>query len=373
MRHARQRLTRRGTLLRGILHRWWKRARKVEDQVRRRTAKRARKAGDQVRRLTSNAAVLVQQPLYYRVPGERRDCPACGSRRIRHVRPLAYSQLIDHRWRVGFISGCAACGLLFANPFPTDEHLADVYSPEGDWGRSRQQDEKKSMSPARLAQMFAPLRARLDVLAPVPGSTVLDFGCGRGSVLNALAKAGWTTYGIDPSTKVAFRRHREVVDLPDTSTFHLVVLRQVLEHVAAPLAILRSLARATHPGGFVVISVPNLDGLHEHGDRAYCLRSKTHVIAYSSMCLEYLLNAAGFALVSVEAPDFLGRRKMVVIGQRVDPAPTHRPAAPLAAALTALARYDARQGRRSAGRLPVRVQAAAWNWRRGRAKHRPGG
>ena len=88
----------------------------------------------------------MQQPLYYRVPGERRDCPACGSRRIRHVRPLAYSQLIDHRWRVGFISGCAACGLLFANPFPTDEHLADVYSPEGDWGRSRQQDEKSLFS-----------------------------------------------------------------------------------------------------------------------------------------------------------------------------------------------------------------------------------
>ena len=55
---------------------------------------------------------------------------------------------------------------------------------------------------------------RLDVLAPPPGSTVLDFGCGRGEVLDGLAGAGWTTYGVDPATKVAFRRHREVVDIP---------------------------------------------------------------------------------------------------------------------------------------------------------------
>ena len=332
------------------------------------------------------AVVLVRQLIYYRVPGERHDCPGCGSRRIRHVRPLAYSRKTHPRRCVGFISGCAGCGLLFANPFPTDAHLATVYSPEGGWGhRYRQQGEAKSVrtplkkaKPVRadgLAPMFAPLRTHLDVFAPAPGSTVLDFGCGRGGVLDVLAEAGWTTYGLEPATKVAFRRHREVVDIPDTPTFHLVVLRQVLEHVAAPLAILRSLAGATHPGGFVVISVPNLDRLHEHGDREYCLSSKTHVLAYSSTCLEYLLNTAGFALVSVEASAKTGSkpraRKMMVIGQRVDPTPTHRPAAPLAAARTALARHDARQGRGSPRGLPVRVQAAAWNWRRCREGRRP--
>ena len=297
------------------------------------------------------------------MPGERHDCLACGSRRIRHVRPLVYSQSIDHRCSVGFISGCAACGLLFANPFPTDQHFAGVYSLDGDYGRKyRQQDEEKPVSAARLAQLLAPLRGRLDVFASAPDRAVLDFGCGSGGVLDVLAEAGWTTYGVEPSTKVAFRRHREVVAIPDTPTFHLVVSRQVLEHVAAPLYILRSLARATHPGGWVVISVPNLDGLPEHGDRAYCLRSKTHVLAYSSVCLEYLLNTAGFDVVSVQALD--GRRKMVVIGQRVDAAPMHRPIAPLAAALTALARYDARQGSGATSGLPVRVQAAKLNFLR---------
>ena len=77
------------------------------------------------------------------------------------------------------------------------------------------------MSPARLARLFALLRGQLDVLAPPFGSTVLDFGCGLGELLDGLAGAGWTTYGMDPATKVAFRRHGEVVDIPDTALSHL--------------------------------------------------------------------------------------------------------------------------------------------------------
>ena len=370
VRHARQRLTRGVQRRRVVLRRWWKRARKAWKSGLAATSKWTQKAGGQIQRLTSNAVVLVRQPIYYRMAGERHDCPACGSRRIRHLRPLAYSQSIDHRCSVGFISGCAACGLLFANPFPTDDHFAEVYSLDGDYGRKySEQDKEKPVSAARLTHMFAPIRDQLDVFAPAPDRAVLDFGCGRGGLLDVLARAGWTTYGVDPSTKVAFRRHREVVDIPDTPTFHLIMSRQVLEHVAAPLAILRSWARATHPSGFVVISVPNLDGLPEHGDRKYCLRSETHVLAYSSACLEYLLNTAGFDVVSVDALE--GRRKMVVIGQRVDAAPMHRPLAPLAAALTALARYDARPGSGPTSGLPVRVQAAVWNWRRSWDGHRP--
>lgn len=278
------------------------------------------------------------------------------------------SSPIDHLWRVGFVTGCEACGLLFANPLPSDVHLADVYSPEGDWGRSRQDDEEELVTPGRLERMFAPVRDRFDVLAPAAGSAVLDFGCGLGGLLDTLAVAGWTTYGVDPATKVAFRRHREVVEIPDTPTFDLVVLHHVLEHVAEPLAILRSLARATRQGGFVVISVPNLDGVPEHGDLHYCLRSKTHVLAYSSECLAYLLAAAGFALVSAEAHAVSpSGRQMVVIGERVGREPADGPVNPLKAGLAALASHGARYGGSPSGALPVRFQAAALNLERGRA------
>ncbi len=373
LRHLLQRI-KPGGRLRRFVTRAWKRVREL-----------GRHASARVRRRASYAVVRARQFAYYRAPGERRDCPACGSGRIRHVRPLSFtsaamadcsplpgqSSSIDHLWRVGFMSGCEACGLLFANPLPSDVHLADVYSPEGDWGRSRQDDEEELVTPGRLERMFAPVRGRFDVLAPAAGSAVLDFGCGLGGLLDTLAGAGWMTYEVDPATKVAFRRHREVVDMPDTPTFDLVVLHHVLEHVAAPLAILRSLARATRQGGYAVISVPNLDGLPEHGDLQYCLRSKTHVLAYSSECLAYLLAAAGFELVSAEAHTVSpSGRQMVVIGERVGREPAGGPAKPLEAGLAALARHGARYGGSPSGALPVRIQAAVLNLKRGRAASR---
>jgi len=58
-------------------------------------------------------------------------------------------------------------------------------------GRSRQDDEEELVNPGRLERMFAPVRGRLDVLAPAIGSAVLDFGCGLGGLLDTLAGAGW--------------------------------------------------------------------------------------------------------------------------------------------------------------------------------------
>jgi 2-polyprenyl-3-methyl-5-hydroxy-6-metoxy-1,4-benzoquinol methylase len=370
LRHLLQRL-KPGGRLRRVVTRAWKRVRES-----------GRDAGAKARRRMSHAIVHARQLAYYRVPSERRDCPACRSGRIHHVRPLSFTSSAmaacspspgqpgpnEFLWRFGFVSGCEACGLLFANPLPSEVHLADIYSPEGDWGRTRQDDEEESVTVGRLERMCAPIRGRFDVLAPAAGSAVLDFGCGLGGLLDTLAGAGWMTYGVDPATKVAFRRHREVVDIPDTPTFDLVVLHHVLEHVTAPLAILRSLARATRQGGYAVISVPNLDGLPEHGDLHYCLRSQTHVLAYSSECLACLLATAGFELVSVEAHAVSpSGRQMVVIGERVGREPAGGPANPLEAGLAALARHGARYGGGPSGVLPVRIQAAALNLERGRA------
>ena len=370
VRHGAQRL-KPGARLRRVVTRASKRCRQL-----------VRSGGFHIRRRTTKFIVRTRQIIYYRVPGERRDCPACRSRQIRPVRPLSFTSAamvaaspfpedarpIENLWRVGFISGCESCGLLFANPLPREEQLANVYSPEGDWGRSRQDEEEELVNTGRLERIFAPIRDQLDVLAPPAGSTVLDFGCGLGGLLDTLASMGWTTYGIDPATKVAFRRHREVVDLPSTPTFDLVVLHHVLEHVAAPHEILRSLMRATHVGGFLLVSVPNLDGLPEHGDLQYCLRSKTHVMAYSSACLEQLFAAAGFDLVSVESRSVSPRgRQMVALGRRRDHAPVSVGVGrPLTRALVALERHEARTGEVPDGVLPVRFQAAELNLARER-------
>jgi SAM-dependent methyltransferase len=269
--------------------------------------------------------------------------------------PLSSSR---RRWRFGFITGCARCGVLFANPLPTAAELDAVYSPEGQWGQRRQDEHEKQVSHRRLQAIFAPVSRDLDVLHPPAGASVLDFGCGLGGMLDALASVGWATYGIDPAMSNAFARHKELTSIPETPRFDLVVLHHVLEHVITPLDILQELARATRVGGYLLISVPNLDDLAHHGELKYCLRSTVHVLAYTARCLTSLTAQAGFRVVSsARSPGAI--RQRVVLARREDGI-LPRPVRPLSAARAMLEAYYARYPQAAAPlpRLPVRTRAA---------------
>ena len=175
---------------------------------------------------------------FYSVPGERRRCPACYSRRIQLVDPLPLKKSKARRNRnTGFIAGCRACGILFANPMPTETELTDFYSLQGVY---QQKKREIALSPARdrlqprrpdghstgeetrharhshgssgsrterTLMVLAQMQAYVPVLAPLDGVCVLDFGCGKGKFLDPLQDRGWRTYGLEPSVKKAFRRH----------------------------------------------------------------------------------------------------------------------------------------------------------------------
>jgi 2-polyprenyl-3-methyl-5-hydroxy-6-metoxy-1,4-benzoquinol methylase len=255
------------------------------------------------------------------------------------------------------MSGCERCGLLFANPLPDAAELARIYAPDGVWGRTRQHPPERPMARRRLQRLFEPISSEFDVMHPPSGAAVLDFGCGEGALLDTLAARGWITHGLDPSTKVAFPRHLEVVQLPEAPQFDLVVVHHVLEHILQPLAVLEQLARATRPGGFLMASVPNLEAADVHGDLEYCLRSKTHVLAYTQPCLQWLTAAAGFRVVAAMA--VADSRHLVVLARRED-GELPKPPAPLEAGHSALTRYYARfpEHRAWLPSLPVRWRAA---------------
>lgn len=264
--------------------------------------------------------------LIYRAPRERDHCPACGSPELEALAVHTLRRAINGR-RVGLVSGCAACGLVFVNPLPTDEELAVTYSPGGLWGALRQ-DEPPVEPPARRRKrggwtpLFESIRGELDVMAPPPQSRVLDFGCGRGGFLDAFQSWGWETFGIEPAVDTAFPRHTRLTDIPSVPSFDFVIAHHVLEHVADPLALLRRFAAATRAGGFLLIGVPRFDTLPTHRDYGYVI-SRVHITAYTSRCLQGLLARAGWSFVEVPQDEILvsgGRRttaRLRVLARRV--------------------------------------------------------
>jgi ubiquinone/menaquinone biosynthesis C-methylase UbiE len=103
----------------------------------------------------------------------------------------------------------------------------------------------------------------------IPGTHLLDVGCGRGGVVEQVAGEAITLTGIDPDRR-SLAEHRlppermgravawlETVPFP-TNTFDLVISSWVLEHLAEPEAAWNEIGRVLHPGGHLVILTPNL-------------------------------------------------------------------------------------------------------------------
>jgi SAM-dependent methyltransferase len=308
----------------------------------------------------------------YEVPGEAQVCPACGSRRLELFEPLAVRRRLAGR-RVGFVTGCRTCGLVFANPLPTRDELAAFYSPDGEWGRARTEEEQRRHGPQReyVRLLLEPVRHLVDPAAPPRGGAVFEFGCGDGKLLDAFQDFGWDTYGLDPGNKRAFVRHRELHSVPAEPRFGIAILHQVLEHLDAPLDVLRAIHAALEPNGLLIVSVPRLDTLPRHRDYRYCINPRNHILCYSRDCLATLLAFAGFESIDASPPadadttDWLTLRRLRMIGRKMEQA-VAAPPAPLAAARRAFAAYHATDParRRWRTKLPVRMRAALAEWRR---------
>jgi SAM-dependent methyltransferase len=328
--------------------------------------------------------------LWLRIEGEAAGCPACGSSRIVLLDILSLPREVTPH-KVGFVTGCRQCGVLFSNPLPTPEHLATFYGPVGSWAESyrdrREQFEKRAAERVKRDKppitattrkrprdhLIEAMSAYFPVQSPASGSKALDFGCGDGKFLDSLQKRGWTTYGIEPSGDIAFLRHQRLPDVPADASFDLIVAHHVLEHVLRPLDVLQQFAHASREGGFLFVSVPRLDTLPVHGDLRYCINGRTHLACFSETCLRGLLARAGFETIArLDEPNL---DQMITGGvplrlrllARRTSGRVPLPRAPLRAAVRALSGHaQARSSRadRLRAMLPVRVRAAMQGRRR---------
>lgn len=308
---------------------------------------------------------------WYRTPNEITTCPACGSSRLRALHAVASRKRRraspDHRLRL--VSGCDVCGLIFVNPPPTDADLAAYYAPDGGWNQREQAPWSGDKAPtdARSVPSSVTSDSALVELAvwwaarrmgTVSGLPALDYGCGRGRGLKALAEYGLHPVGLDPATAPQIRHYPMIDTLPEAPTYGLIVAKHVLEHLTNPLAILTACRRALRPNGILAIGVPTLDGLPQHGKLSYCLNENHHVVAFTRRSLSQLLARAGLEMLAYT------RRIPHRCCAIATPATSEEATAPLRDAAAALRAYRRAEAGWWAGIVPVRMWAAWDNARR---------
>lgn len=108
-----------------------------------------------------------------------------------------------------------------------------------------------------------------DLLKPYQGQAVLDAGCGDGRLCYELRSENLNLVGVDYSAQaIAFARafsptvEFRVCDLKNlnlSQSFDQIILSEVLEHfIPADIPpILESIARALHPAGRLIVTVPS--------------------------------------------------------------------------------------------------------------------
>jgi len=231
------------------------------------------------------------------------------------TRPFGYA--FNDRWLGAY--ECRECGIIFIHPQPTSDELAQLYSKEyfeGDFrcGHAGSYFDEKTQASLADEQLLARIKALK------PAGAFLEVGCAGGAFLHAARNAGYDVTGVEFSD-VAAQLARDKFGLnvitgdlatarfPD-STFDVVFMGDVLEHLSDPLATCAEVFRILKPGGVFVIECPMQTNtlFSRLGFFVYTLLGKKatvqlppyHLFEYRPASMRRLLQRCGFDIVQTQ-------------------------------------------------------------------------
>ena len=202
------------------------------------------------------------------------NCNMCGSKSDSHKilgKRLNASQGKNPKKKTGItttVVKCTNCGLIYANPQPVPYDIQDHYGvpPESYWN-----ENYFSISDDYFQGEVEKLKTLLDFKE---GMKSLDIGAGLGKQMIALSKAGFDTYGFEPSKQFHERaiskmgihpEHLklgmiEEIDYPENH-FDFISFGAVLEHLYDPSSSILKAMKWLKPNGIIHIEVPSSDWL----------------------------------------------------------------------------------------------------------------
>lgn len=204
---------------------------------------------------------------------EKVDCAVCGTANgelVAQGKDFEYSTSDD----TFQCYKCNDCGNLYLDPRPSMDSLAVIY-PSNYYSYNYDQ----AVHPlARAGKDFldkAKIKRWLSYLGNRPRRFALDVGCGNGRYLRVLEEFGFPKsglYGVEMSAEQIERLNadgfrgfngtlEQVANELPAGQFDLLVLLQVLEHVAEPKEMMKTLYQLLAPGGILIIETPNTASL----------------------------------------------------------------------------------------------------------------
>lgn len=172
---------------------------------------------------------------------------------------------------------CNGCSFVFTNPRPESRLIQSFYKSEkyiSHTGGSTALMDRLY----RMARNFT-LRWKLQLISTyTQEKIILDYGCGTGNFLSYLKTNGWKTTGVEPAEDARNKAIENGINVNANlteidSTFSIITLWHVLEHVHTLTTTLTELKKKLRTSGTIFIAVPN----YKSADATYY---KEHWAAY---------------------------------------------------------------------------------------------
>jgi SAM-dependent methyltransferase len=169
------------------------------------------------------------------------------------------------------IARCALCGVVCSNPRPDESELLRLYG-DGTLLHESGENEvtRKIEFPDWKLKEHAQILRSLASLGVIRGK-LLDVGCLWGSFLDSARQGGFQVTGIEPyGPAAAYARNVLKLDVScgsvntvalPASSFDVVTILDVIEHLREPVEELRSVFQLLKPKGVLVVVTPNVDSL----------------------------------------------------------------------------------------------------------------
>jgi len=164
------------------------------------------------------------------------------------------------------VIACAECGLM-RQGFSQGAQGYLFVSYAG--GQDRFFQQRKDKEAVQVVD-FLKITLRLEELMPNKGR-LLEIGCAMGTTLNEFRKLGWQVTGVEPEEWTCeIARSKYGLDVINSrfqearleeSSFDVVLLLHVIEHLSDPAKGLSQIARLIRPGGYLVLETPRYDTL----------------------------------------------------------------------------------------------------------------
>ncbi len=249
-----------------------------------------------------------------REPVHDAGCPRC-----KH--PQARTRYDFGRER---IVRCLGCGLLYLDPWPTEDDLRSVYgdsyfqNPVFLEGHNHSLYGYADYIAERLVKQAEYVRVAREIRALLPASPaaprLLEVGCGFGYFLDVAFEEGFEVTGLEFNPyavarlrkKYAFPIHAGALESTAfaAGTFDAAALFDVIEHLRDPFGALDRLHDTIVPGGVLVVSTVDAESITSRllGKRAEDFRrTREHLFFFGRRTLTDVLREHGFEVLTIRS------------------------------------------------------------------------